>query len=133
MRPEPKGPGWLIQKPSSDKCSRLVEFEEKGEMMKSASICRCNVILGVVLCAFVFWLGGCGYVMKAEKFTVETVAYVLTLGSEPEAYSQLGEAEAEGRRRHLRNERINQQEMMRDIDMVLLFDRPSRLTDRRIP
>ena len=101
--------------------------------MKSASIYFCNVILGVVFCASIFWLGGCGYVVKAEKFVVHTVADVLTLGSEPEAYSQLGETEAEGRRRHLRNERINQQEMMRDLDTVLLLDRPSKLTDRRIP
>ena len=110
-----------------------VQFEEKGEMMKSASIYFCQVILGVILCASVFWLGGCGYVVKAERFVVQTVADVWTLGSEPEAHAQLGETEAEGRRRHLRNERINQQEMMRDLDMVLLLDRPSKLTDKRIP
>jgi len=102
-------------------------------MMKSASIYVCYVMLGVILCICVFWLGGCGYVVKAERFVVQAVADVWTLGSEPEAHAQLGETEAEGHRRHLRNERINQQEMMRDLDMVLLLDKPSKLTDTRIP
>ena len=46
---------------------------------------------------------------------------------------QPGETVAEGSRRHQRVLRINQQEMMADIDRVLLLDRPSRLTDIRIP
>ena len=46
---------------------------------------------------------------------------------------QMGETVAEGHRRHRRNLRLNQQEMMEDIDMFLLLDEPSRLTDNRIP
>ena len=46
---------------------------------------------------------------------------------------QMGETVAEGHRRHRRNLRLNQQEMMEDIDMFLLLDKPSRLTDKRIP
>lgn len=46
---------------------------------------------------------------------------------------QAGETAAEGRRRHDRVARINQQEMMSDIDKVLMLDKPSRLTDKRIP
>ena len=46
---------------------------------------------------------------------------------------QLGESAAEGHRRHRRNLRINHAELMADIDMVLLLDKPSRLTDKRIP
>jgi hypothetical protein len=46
---------------------------------------------------------------------------------------QMGETKAEGHRRHRRNLRLNQQEMMEDIDMVLLLDKPSKLTDKRIP
>ena len=46
--------------------------------------------------------------------------------------SQPGETVAEGRRRHIRNQRINQQEMMSDIDTALLLDEPSRLSDKRI-
>jgi len=47
--------------------------------------------------------------------------------------NQLGETAAEGHRRHLRNARINQQELMGDIDRFLLFREPSKLTPMRIP
>ena len=67
-------------------------------------------ILGAVLLALAFWLGGCkGYV------------------------AQPGETEAEGNRRHLRNLSINQQELIGDIDRAILFDEPSKATDKRIP
>lgn len=46
---------------------------------------------------------------------------------------QPGETVAEGRRRHKRVNRINLQQMMADIDKLLLLDRPSKLTDKRIP
>jgi len=79
---------------------------EKGKMMKRVSVL---VILGAFLCALVLWLSGCG------------------------PWDQPGETVAEGRRRHLRNARINRQEMARDIDKVFLLDEPSKLTDKRIP
>jgi hypothetical protein len=66
--------------------------------------------LAVVLCAFVFLFGGCG-----------------SWSAQP------GETAAEGRRRHIRALAINQHEMMEDIDYVLLTDKPSKLTDKRIP
>ena len=47
--------------------------------------------------------------------------------------SQPGETAADGHRKHLRTLRINQQEMMADIDKVLLLDKPSKLTEKRIP
>jgi len=47
--------------------------------------------------------------------------------------SQPGETAAEGHRRHQRVVRINQQELMADIDTVLMLDEPSKLTDKRIP
>jgi len=89
--------------------------------------------LAVVLCALVFLLTGCGYFVKADRSLDQLAADVWTMGSEPEAYAQPGETEAEGRRRHLRNERINRQAMMRDLDRIMLTDQPSRLTDKRIP
>ena len=46
---------------------------------------------------------------------------------------QPGETTAEGSRRHQRVLRINQQEMMADIDRTLLLERPSKLIDMRIP
>ncbi len=65
--------------------------------------------LAVLLCTLVFSLGGC------------------TLLEQP------GETAAEGHRRHLRNLTLNQQSLMSDIDTVLLLDKPSKLTERKIP
>ena len=67
------------------------------------------LLLAVLLCTAVFWLGGCSFI------------------------EQPGETAAEGHRRHLRNVTINNQNMMSDIDRTLLIDKPSRLTDKRIP
>jgi hypothetical protein len=78
-------------------------------MMKSVSVLGCKMVLAVFLWMLVFLLCGCS------------------------SYEQPGETAAEGRRRHDRVARINQQELMADIDKVLLLDRPSRLTDKRIP
>ena len=76
--------------------------------MKSVSISVCKVILAVALLILVFMPLGC-------------------------SSSQPGETAAEGRRRHQRVVRINQQEMMADIDKTLLLDKPSKLTEKRIP
>jgi len=77
--------------------------------MKGVSISLFKVILAVILLVLVFVPLGCS------------------------SFSQPGETAAEGHRRHLRTVRINQQELMADIDTVLMLDRPSRLTDKRIP
>ena len=76
--------------------------------MKSVSVSVCKVILVVALLVLVFMPFGC-------------------------SFSQPGETAAEGNRRHQRVVRINQQEMMADIDKALLLDKPSKLTDKRIP
>ena len=80
---------------------------EKGEMMKSVSLCR--VVLTVILGVFFLLPGGCS------------------------SYEQPGETAAEGSRRHLRNARINQQELMADTDKFMQSDKPSELTEKRIP
>jgi len=72
-------------------------------MMKKMSV---SMILGIFLFALIFWLSSC---------------------------SQPGETTAEGHRRHIRNVRINQQELNQDIDKALLSDKPSKLSDKRIP
>jgi len=77
--------------------------------MKSISVSVFKVILAVILWILVFLPCGC------------------------KSYEQLGETAAEGRRRHERIARINNQEMMTDIDKFMLFDKPSKLTDKRIP
>ena len=46
---------------------------------------------------------------------------------------QMGETAAEGRRRHIRAQRINRQQLMADLDKFMLTDKPSKLTDKRIP
>ncbi|MHC4085760.1 MAG: hypothetical protein ACYSU3_12335 [Planctomycetota bacterium] len=76
--------------------------------MKNTSVFVCKVILLVFLCTLVLAPFGC-------------------------SFQQPGETVAEGNRRHKRNLRINQQNMMADIDRVLLLDKPSKLTDSRIP
>jgi len=75
-------------------------------MMRSVSVCK--VILSVILWALVFVPSGCGS-------------------------WQAGETAAESQRRHERVLRINRKEMMADIDKFLLLDKPSKLTDKRIP
>ena len=76
---------------------------KEGKTMKNTLV---SMILGIILCMLVALTVGC---------------------------SQPGETEAEGRRRHIRNARINQQSMTEDIDKAMLYDKPSRLTDKRIP
>ena len=49
------------------------------------------------------------------------------------SFNRLGETTAQGHRRHLRNYRLNQGELMHDIDMVLMTEEPSRLGEMRIP
>ncbi len=68
-----------------------------------------RVVLAIVLFVFVFLPCGC------------------------RSYEQPGETAAEGRRRHQRALRINQQQMMADLDTLMLLDKPSKLTDKRIP
>ncbi len=76
-------------------------------MMKGVSVCK--VILVILLCALFFVPLGCS------------------------SYGQMGETAAEGRRRHERALRINRQEMMADFNTLMLLDKPSKLTDKRIP
>ena len=44
-----------------------------------------------------------------------------------------GETVAEVDRRHERMLRLNSELLLSDLDMVLMLDRPSQLTDKRIP
>ena len=76
--------------------------------MRNGSVYVCNLILVITLLLLVFIPFGC-------------------------TFTQPGETLAEGHRRHQRTIRINEQEMMSDIDTALMLDRPSRLDDRRIP
>ncbi len=59
------------------------------------------------------------------------ILYVLVVGVS--GCTQPGETAAEGHRRHLRNLSVNQQELVRDTDKLILSDEPSKLTDKRMP
>lgn len=83
--------------------------------MKKVSI---SVVLMVMLCALILSLSGCSWCPAP-------------FGSK--GCEQLGETKAEGHRRHLRNARINHQQMNSDIDRVMLFDKPVKTTPMRIP
>jgi hypothetical protein len=48
-------------------------------------------------------------------------------------FDQPGKTAAEVNREHIRMLRVNQQEMMRDIDRSLLLDEPRGLSDVRMP
>jgi len=98
-------------RPTNKKTTRPITTADmpglkEGMMMKSVSIFK--VIVSIILCVFVFLPLGCGS-------------------------WQTGETAAESKRRHKRVLRINRQEMMADVDKVLLLDKPSKLTDKRIP
>jgi hypothetical protein len=77
--------------------------------LKSTNLLIFKVVLTVIVLVFIFLPCGC------------------------KSYEQMGETAAEGRRRHLRNERIRQQQLMADLDSFMLIDKPSKLTDKRIP
>jgi len=99
--------------------------------MKNVSVLT---ILVIVFCALLVWVSGCGAVAQVGQFSADAVRAVAALGSEESTfYAQPGETEAEGYRRHVRNARINHMLLMRDLDSVDLFDKPSRLSDMRIP
>jgi hypothetical protein len=67
------------------------------------------------------------------KLILAVILFVLVFLPLACSSEQLGETAAEGSRRHKRVLRINQSELMSDIDKALLFDQPSKLTDKRIP
>jgi hypothetical protein len=66
-------------------------------------------------------------------FTFAVGVYLCALLLAGCATQQPGETAAEVHRKHGRVVRLNSQMMMSDIDKFLLLDKPSMLTDRRIP
>jgi len=61
------------------------------------------------------------------------VVVLLVLVMLPTGCDQPGKTAAEVNREHLRMLRINQQEMVRDVDRALGVDQPSKLTDKQMP
>lgn len=70
-------------------------------------------------------------VWKVIQVVILCALFLVPLGCR--SYDQMGETAAEGHRRHKRVLRLNRQGMMEDLDTFMLLDRPSKLTDKRIP
>jgi hypothetical protein len=70
---------------------------------------------------------------SVQRVVLALVLGVIVLSVLGCSWEQPGETTAEGHHRHLRVLRINNQEMMSDLDRALLLDKPSKLTDKRIP
>jgi len=83
--------------------------EAKREKQKVKGSAFCLFALTFIFCTLALWLSGC------------------------RSYEQMGETAAEGQRRHIRNAQLNRQQMMEDIDNLMLYDKPSKLSDKRIP
>jgi hypothetical protein len=81
--------------------------------------------------------GGYGEYIMRNKVAVSLLTVVLlslaVLLTGCGLFNQPGKTPAEVNREHARMLRINQQQMMADIDRTLDLDRPSRLTDKRLP
>ena len=90
----------------------------KGELMKSVTAVEkgkgqgrelgLRLFAAAVLCILGMMLSGC-------------------------SWQHPGETVSEVNRRHERALRLNNQMMLSDLDRVLMLDRPSRLTDKRMP
>ena len=78
-------------------------------------------------------IAGARFSARCSKWILAFVLCLLTVvmfGCR--CYDQPGETLAEGRRRHIRTNRIRSQQLMQDLDAALLLDRPSKLTDKKI-
>jgi len=78
-------------------------------------------------------IAGAGFAARCSKWVLAFVLCLLTVAMFGcTCYDQPGETLAEGRRRHIRTNRIRSQQLMQDLDAALLLDRPSKLTDKKI-
>ena len=71
--------------------------------------------------------------MRHNFAVASLVVVLLVLVMLPTGCDQPGKTAAEVNREHLRMLRINQQEMVRDVDRALGVDQPSKLTDKQMP
>ncbi|MHC4068050.1 MAG: hypothetical protein ACYS18_01800 [Planctomycetota bacterium] len=69
---------------------------------------------------------------KAVLMILAVVLFVLTIYLSGCDWSQPGETVAEGHRRHIRNLKVNEQSLSKDVDSLMLFKEPSKLSDMKI-
>ncbi len=74
-----------------------------------------------------------GQIMKKRIILTVTCIAISVLGLSFSGCTQPGETRAEGKRRHKRLVRINMQNFNKDVDYLFHTDKPSGLTDKRIP
>ena len=74
---------------------------------------------------------GCSRAKRLACPLIMIVALVIAVVSS--GCASPGETRAEANRRRERTLRVNNSEMMADIDRFLMLDEPSRLTDRDLP
>ena len=70
---------------------------------------------------------------KVILIVVLTAIFLLPTGCSSFSTEQPGETAAEGKRRHLRVDRLNNGGFWADVDAFFQIDEPSRLSDKRIP
>ena len=86
----------------------IFSFFKEGKIMKNATVCVFRLILLIVFCSFILFIAGCK-------------------GAQP------GRTAAEVEQDRIRKKRIEGQQLREEIDKVLLTDKPSRLSDKRVP
>lgn len=69
-----------------------------------------------------------GRTLRAVALAFLCAAMLLATGC-----ASMGETKAEAKRRQARIWRLNTQELGEDINVTFMLDRPSRLTDKRLP
>lgn len=87
-----------------------------------------SILLIAIVSFMVMGLSGCTCSNMAEGESCSNL-YVYDPN---EFFSQYGETEAEGHRRHLRILNLARQGIMDDLDSLFLFDQPSKLSKIRI-
>jgi hypothetical protein len=73
------------------------------------------------------------HIMKNRIIVSLLIVALLTLVVMSTGCDQPGKTAAEVNRDHVRMLRVNQQELMYDIDRTMFFDEPHRLTERHMP
>jgi hypothetical protein len=76
------------------------------------------------------------YIMR-NRITVSLLVVVLltlaVMSTGCGLFGQPGKTAAEVNRDHIRTLKVNENEMMADVDKALLIDKPSKLTERHLP
>lgn len=91
----------------------------KGKNMKKSIV---KFFLAVIMFGVAMWFSGC-----------DCGLCKCVPGLDENRCSQPGETAQEGNLRHIREARVNHEEMNADIDRAMLYDKPSTLTPLRVP